>query len=558
MSELELRKDKLLAKLKPFLKDKYTISLICILLLTLILRLYYINTALQQAVWWDSADYLSAAKIIGGRLATSGGYDWTATRPIFLAIFWGMLYRLGANELILHLTEIFFAVLGTFATYLVGKELYNKKIGLIASFIFSVFFLPLFYTFRLMSDIPAISLYFLSIYFLWKGFVKEEGNKYKIFSMALLSLSLFTRAATIIEIPAILLFLLIYKRFSLFKDKYFWYAALAAFLVFIPNLISIYILHGGNPIIKFFGLDVGRFGSASGWPHFDLALSWGWYFLKSLSWPIMIPTLIGAYIFLEMFIGLDLIFKKKEETKKIWPHLLLFLWILLPFSYHTIYAGATFDERYLFYIYPAVFILTGHGFMLISKWITKLGSSKYIKYVPLVLIVLMLAIGGYKQIQKGNDLIINKAGSYYAVKLAGLWIKENSNPTDIVISGSRYQNIYYSERDTYNFALEGYVDRDFIKKQSELQNISRETHGYLTEESFDEQIEKLKPRYMTVSIFETHPPWSYTYADRHKNVKPVQAYFLDAEKQNLALVIYEFTGYNKNVKVQGPEIKISG
>ena len=82
-----------------------------------------------------------------------------------------------------------------------------------------------------------------------------------------------------------------------------------------------------------------------------------------------------------------------------------------------------------------------------------------------------------------------------------------------------------------------------FKKQSEEQAIPRYVHGYLTEEAFDEEIKKLKPRYMTVSIFETHPPWSYTYADRHKNVRAVQAYFLDQEQKQLGLVIYEFTGY---------------
>src|SRR3989344_7751122 len=136
MLELEARKNNFLKKIKPFFKNKYNLALIGVLLLALILRLYYLDVGLQQAAWWDAADYLSSAKILGGKLATSGGYDWTATRPIFLGLMWGTFFRLGLGEWSLHLFEIFFAVLGTFFVYLLGKEYYNKSVGLIAALIF--------------------------------------------------------------------------------------------------------------------------------------------------------------------------------------------------------------------------------------------------------------------------------------------------------------------------------------------------------------------------------------------------------------------------------------
>ena len=547
MLELEARKNNFLKKIKPFFKNKYNLALIGVLLLALILRLYYLDVGLQQAAWWDAADYLSSAKILGGKLATSGGYDWTATRPIFLGLMWGTFFRLGLGEWSLHLFEIFFAVLGTFFVYLLGKEYYNKSVGLIAALIFSVFYLHLFYTIRLMSDVPAIAMWFGSAYFFYRGFVKEEGNKFKILSAAFLSMALFMRAATIFEIPVFGLWLLIAKKLKFLKDKYFWYSVFAAFLVFLPNLISIMIIHGGNPISKFLGLGVGRFDAASGWPHWSVFFTWLYMLPASMGWQFFIPFLFGLYVFFEMFLGFDLIIKGKEEGKKILPALLMLIWMFVPFAYHTLYAGSALDERYFFYIYPPLFITSALGLMIIYRLLNKAIISaikwKPIKYVVAVLLILIISSGAYAQIQKGDQLIKAKQGSYYPVKLAGLWIKENSNPEDIVISGSRYQNIYYAERDTYNFALEGFVDREFIKKQSEEQAIPRYIHGYLTEEAFDEEIRKLKPRYMTVSIFETHPPWSYTYADRHKNVRAVQAYFLDQEQKQLGLVIYEFTGY---------------
>ncbi|MDP4012388.1 MAG: glycosyltransferase family 39 protein [Candidatus Nanoarchaeia archaeon] len=561
MSELESRKSVFLNKIKPFFKNPYKIASVGVLLLALILRLYYLDVGLEQAAWWDAADYLSSAKIIGGKLATSGGYDWTATRPIFLGLMWGMFFRLGLGEWSLHLSEIFFAVLGTLFVYLLGKEYYDKKVGLIAALIFSVFYLHLFYTIRLMSDVPAIAMWFGSAYFFYKGFVKEEGNKFKILSAIFLSAALFMRAATIFEIPVFGLWLLVTKKFKFLKDKYFWYSILAAFLVFLPNLISIMIIHGGNPVFKFLGIGAGRFASASGWPHWSVFFTWLYMLPASMGWQFFIPFLFGLYIFFEMFLGFDFILKGKTEGKKLLPALLMLIWIIVPFTYHTLYAGSTLDERYFFYIYPPLFIISAQGFMIIYKILNKAITSaikwKHIKYLTSILIILIIASGAYAQIQRGDLLIKNKQSSYYPVKLAGLWIKENSNPEDIIISGSRYQNIYYSERDTYNFALENYADRDLIFKETAEQNIPREMHGYLTEETFDKLISKLKPRFMAVSIFESHPPWAYTYADRHPNVKPVQGYLADNSQQPV-LIIYEFNWNKKGVDIPEPVFALTG
>jgi len=350
------------------------------------------------------------------------------------------------------------------------------------------------------------------------------------------------------------------KRFSFLKDKYFWYALLAGLLIFLPNLIAVNIIHGGNPIIKFLGLDAGRFGSASGWPHWGVFFTWLFVLPASMGWQFFLPFILGLYIFFEMILGLDLIVKRKGDYKKILPHLFLFTWMIIPFTYHTLYAGATLDERYFFYIYPPLFMVSAIGLLTIPVLINKVwkgvSKNKYTKYIPTLIVLTLIAFGGYAQIVRGDALIQNKRSSYFPVKAAGLWIKENSEPTDIVISGSRYQNIYYAERATYNFALETYADREFILEQMKEQNIPRNVHGYLTEEAFDELISELKPRYMAVSIFETHPPWAYTYADRHPNVRPVQAYFSDAEQTNLLLIIYEFNW--EGVKIPEPIFRLTG
>jgi len=116
-------------KVKNFFSDRYNQILVAILVFAAIIRLIYLF--IDQAVWWDAADYLTFAKIVGGRLVHYATYDFNPRRPFFLALLWGVLYRFGANEIVLRFTEFLFSMGIVLLTYLIGKELYNININVI-------------------------------------------------------------------------------------------------------------------------------------------------------------------------------------------------------------------------------------------------------------------------------------------------------------------------------------------------------------------------------------------------------------------------------------------
>ena len=81
------------------------------------------------------------------------------------------------------------------------------------------------------------------------------------------------------------------------------------------------------------------------------------------------------------------------------------------------------------------------------------------------------------------------------------------------MSASGPQTTYYAERETLSFG-----DRDITLKK----------------------IDELKPRYIVLSIFEQHPDWVHGYVQENSDTFiPVQAFFLDKNQEQLALVIYE-------------------
>ena len=116
-------------------------------------------------------------------------------------------------------------------------------------------------------------------------------------------------------------------------------------------------------------------------------------------------------------------------------------------------------------------------------------------------------------------MINAKKDSYGPVKLAGLWIKENSVKGDIILSKSATQIPYYSERETYGIES--------------------------NEERFKEQIKDLKPKYLMVSVFEQHSQELLNSLDNiQSHLEVVNAYFMDSEGKQPVLIVYKFKDYD--------------
>ncbi len=518
-------------KLKKFFKNKYNLILVGILAFAFVLRIRYLF--IDQAVWWDAADYLTFAKIIGGKLVYYTSFDFNPRRPFFLASLWGLLYRLGLGEVALRFTEFLFSFGIVILTYLIGKELYNKTIGLIASFIMSGFYLMLFFTARLMTDIPCVFFLMLTMLMFLKGFVKNEGRKYVILTGVFAGLAILTRAASIFTFPFFFLFIFMTRGLKILKNKNFWLAIIIGLIIFSPFLAFIHFKHGGDAIGKFLGISYGReLGVKTNVfiQHLDsFPLYYGvnekltsmlrqnvfwenFSIIEILKVPFLILFAFGLFYMIgELILGYD-IFVKNEKLKK---NLFVILWFLIPFLGLSFFAG--FEPRQMMITFPAAFIIISLFLVKLYKFI-----SKYNKVIALVLVGLILLYGVSMQANYGHKLIKVKQMSYYPVKQAGLWIKENTDVDDIIISASTYQNMYYSERDTLHY----YKDEE-----------------KMTEKEFDEFVKKVKPKYMVISIFEPgfSPTWNFDYQERHSNIKPVQVYTLDGK--NPALIIYEFISY---------------
>ena len=170
-------------------------------------------------------------------------------------------------------------------------------------------------------------------------------------------------------------------------------------------------------------------------------------------------------------------------------------------------------------VVPFLFFIAIYPFVYISSFLRKKFNIKTKTIVIIFSIILVaLLVQNYKF---GFSLIDSKKASYQEVKLAGEWIKANSNPEDIIIGGSLPQLTYYSERAVYPFHLA--YRRDISRKE---------------ESDLDKFILENRPRYFMISTYESDKPWAFAYPGKHSDLLiPVKAY---GPSDQPILIIYEF------------------
>ncbi len=500
--------------LKKIFSDKWNILLLLIIIFAFILRIKYM--LVNSAVWWDEADYLSLAKHYA--LGTPEiAAPWRARA---MSMFYSIFFLIGGSkygEILIRFFEQLLAVGSIYLTYLIGKKFYNKYVGLIASFCFSVYWLHLFWCARISGGVFSTFLGLLAIYLFWRSYVENDKTRYLIFSFCLIAYGIFAYETTVTIGVLLALFLLVVYKFSFLKNKKFWYAVLFSSIIILGfftynklALGSIYprlthTMEAEKPQENY----IPDWKRPTGEIIKDFFAYWKAFPLY-LKWPYFILFLLGLISFLELFLGFDLLLKgKKQELRK---DLFIIIWVLVVLLFASslmAFTGFYFEPRFLLPMMPAVFIIVGKGGMSLFSWIKKYSNAK----IAAIIIIGVLILGAYFQIDYGAKLINYKKNSFAMEKPAGLWLKDHTDKEDIIWACSQQVPLlYYSERLVKGFG-------------------NNFTYN-------DEQLKKDKPKYVVLDGY--YPICYYQYVEQRKDLmQPVQAFYLDPEGKKPIIIIYE-------------------
>jgi len=219
-----------LSKILDFIFNKNNTKYIVILfLIGIILRLIFSSMLGGSA---DEMVYGTHAKGI----INSGLLQEMHEDPIWFYLT-DLSYKIFGMTLISsRLLSIIFGALSTIALYLLTKEMFNKKIALIASFLLTFSAYHILMTLTEM-DIAMTFFALLSSYFLIK-YLKNSVIEYHVIGTILLGIGILVKNSGALFIPGYLIALIIYPKIK-YKQKILSKKTIKSVIIFLSKFINI-------------------------------------------------------------------------------------------------------------------------------------------------------------------------------------------------------------------------------------------------------------------------------------------------------------------------------
>jgi hypothetical protein len=341
-------------------------ALLSILILSFSLRVLYLS--INWPLWWDAHVYIGMGKYIfsSGQIGI-----WEAFRPLIHPTILGGLWKLGLNPIAWgKFLDLVFSLTAIFLLYKINFKLFNKKVAIISSLIFSLTPVFIMHTGLILTEPLALTFGLLGIYFV----LNQKKLAWIALSGLFLSLAFLTKFTMGIFFAGIFLAMVIKKQPLLKKIKELIIIGMSFIIPIIPYLVFNYFKYGNvsEPFIS---------GS---WIVTTATWLYGngyTYYLRSFFFtnPLYLLFLVYIYYF----------FKEKEWTHNNKASFLIIS--ILALLYFTFFVPRK-EPRYLLIIIP--FMATAITFSALKIY-KKLKESKRPVIWPrsfIILTVLLLLV----------------------------------------------------------------------------------------------------------------------------------------------------------------------
>lgn len=393
-----------------------------LLLLALAVRLYYVGVTRDQAVWWDEAEYLLMGRQLAG-IGTEGVVQ--AWRPIGLPLGIAGFFAFGFGEMAIRLALVLASLLSVWLTYRIGERILGATAAWVGAALFSVCYLPLFYTFRILTEIPHLTMALLAM-----SFYVDRAGRFRWLTLPVLI------AAACIRVTDVLLLGLVAAHWAAFEApraadrRRFW----------VVMSIAVASIAGTAWVVR-----EELYSLWGAWDHMFPRKYWSerWLrFLEHVYWllrtlgPVQTPLMLLG---IGCWIG-EAVRSWRAQRSAAVDRILLLGWIaiaFLPFA-----AIVKFHDRYLILALPPMFLAVGYAAVEVVRrtW----SESRRAAFASLALIT---AAAGLPMLWESNRVIHEKADTFADIASAGRWLRAHTTLGERIFANSAPQVAYYSERD---------------------------------------------------------------------------------------------------------------
>jgi hypothetical protein len=405
-------------KLKEWIKNPYNLGFLALLIFTVYLRFRYLFV---ESIWVDETAYYLQAKYLLETFTFGGATPFADMRimPELVIAFWGLFFELFTAGRLMALTYTIIAIV---FTYLIGKEMKNELVGLIAAAL--VGFNPQiwFHSSRTLIDSPLMAMYVMSAYFLIR-LEKEYSIKNALLLLMALLFTLETKYVGVIFVFAMIFYYII-RLAVVEKNRKELMLKLAhskeAYFILVITLAALF--------------------AARKWILDGLTLlQYNNFFITQIS------TMLSSYIAWLALAGMIFAVAYKKKAS-----LVVMSWSLiyyLAFTFHP----ANNDPRYILPAFPAMILLAAYGLIesgdLIMS-ITKYNHARIRTIVSIILAAILLISIVPANYTEANHLLLRLSYPFTGYNEAGQWIEKNAESgAELFVMSTAWANLFSNNID---------------------------------------------------------------------------------------------------------------
>jgi len=375
-----------------------------------------------------------------------GNHIWLHKQPLPLWVMASSLSVFGINEIALRLPSIIMSSIGIVLTYKIGKYFFDKKVGFLSAFLFSINGLIIEMTGgRVATDHIDISFMFwilLSVFFTIK-FINSKNILFTFLVGISIGAAILTKWLTsLIVLPIWILLVTDSKKFKL-RTIISHFVLLLTVICAISLPWQLYIAHK-------FPLE-SAWESSFNYRHFTEVIEGRtgpfYYFLER------IRINYGELIYLPLIWFLWKTLKSFKDRKR----LALSIWFVVPLLVFS--AAKTKMQGYLLFTAPTLFIMSSEFFYMLLNY-SKGRKFKWLIKLVLVLIIVLPIRYGIERIKPFKSLDRNPQ---WVLDLKEL-NKENIEKGVLFNYGNPIEAMFYTDFVVYTQLPEKKIITDLIKQ----------------------------------------------------------------------------------------------
>lgn len=397
--------------------DRRKILLIigAIAVLGLFLNLFPVRTGFH---YWDETVYLQHTEIITGE--SPDNYNEFDFRPPMLPLLLSPVMALTGSLAPIHVFIAFIAAIGIPLTYLLGRELYGAREGVISALIYSLTPLVIKNSHDVLVD-SILPLFWISAAFFLVRLENSSRKIYPVLAGVSIGLAVLSKFTSLVLIPAYL-FIVLYRALKdsgpldaveeVLKSWKNWLAGVSFLFTVAPYMVWNYLSFGHplHSIVKASTLT----GSADS---FLLYISSSWLLVP-------LPFILGFFGFKK--------FNRNDLEKLVLPAVFILV-LYLPMQFMI----SNREIRYLTPLVPFLSVILGVG-------VSKIGGKKLVGILAVLSILMVPMTLPDRNITQG----MVSDGWNPPVQDASKWLKDNISNDTVVYTNYRYPAIaYYSKKE---------------------------------------------------------------------------------------------------------------